>query len=121
MKLICDANIGSRLATAFAAAGHDVIRSIHALAQDASDEDVMVLAVKEQRILITCDSDFGALIFLHGQAPPPAVIYVQFEPANVEDIIPRILPLLEMENLLGRMVVVGETTDRMSALPRQIS
>lgn len=120
MRLICDANIGSRLANAFTAAGHDVVRSIHVLSQSAADADILALAVFEQRVLVTCDSDFGELIFLQQQAPPPAVIYVQFEPADVTDIVPRILPFLIREDIVGHMVVIGRTADRMTAFPKTI-
>ena len=119
MRLLCDANIGSRLAKAFAAAGHDVVRSIHALSQGAADEDILALAVAEKRVLITCDSDFGELVFLKRQNPPPAVIYVQFEPADVKDIVPRVLPLLVNEDIVGHMVVIGEKADRMTAFPKK--
>jgi predicted nuclease of predicted toxin-antitoxin system len=69
LRLICDANIGTRLVDAFAAARHDVVRSIRALTPTASDEAILAYAVAEQRVLITCDSDFGELIFLKGQLP----------------------------------------------------
>ncbi len=79
----------------------------------------MALAVTQQRVLLTCDSDFGELIFLKRQSPPPAVIYVQFEPADVEDIVPRVLPVLVNEDIIGHMVVIGEKADRMTAFPKR--
>ena len=101
------------------AAGHDVIRSIHALSKDAADEDILAFAVMDGRILITCDSDFGELIFLKGHAPSAAVIYVQFDPQDVEDIVPRVLSILAFDNLIGHMVVIGDTTDRMTLFPKR--
>ncbi len=115
---MCDANIGSRLANALKRGGHDVTRSIHLLPQNAPDRDVLATAVTTDCILITCDSDFGELIFLKGHTAPPAVIYVQFEPQDVENIAPRILPILEMDNIIGKMIVIGEKADRMTAFPQ---
>jgi predicted nuclease of predicted toxin-antitoxin system len=119
LRLICDANIGTRLVDAFAAARHDVVRSIRALTPTASDEAILAYAVAEQRVLITCDSDFGEQIFLKGQLPPPAVVYVQFEPENVSDIIPRILPILDSEEIWGRMIVIGDSANRMTLFPKR--
>jgi predicted nuclease of predicted toxin-antitoxin system len=79
----------------------------------------MAFAVAEQRILITCDSDFGELIFLKLQNPPPAAIYVQFEPEDVSDIIPRVLNIIDSPNanIAGSMVVIGDSTNRMTPFP----
>jgi predicted nuclease of predicted toxin-antitoxin system len=117
LRVVCDANIGSRIAKALTLANHDVVRSIHALGQQASDEDVLAYAAVEDRLLISCDSVFGRLIFLERLPPPKALIYVQFEPQNVEDIVPRILPILERGDIDGKMIVIGDSSDRMTAFP----
>ena len=114
MKLLCDANLGRRLAQKLAEAGHDVVRSIHRIRHDARDEQVLALAAFEDRILITCDSDFGELVFLAGEPPPPAIIYVRFEPDDVEDIAPRILErrLLNLNHPNHRPFVLSLSKDR---------
>ncbi|MEI8122892.1 MAG: DUF5615 family PIN-like protein [bacterium] len=45
--------------------GYDV-RWMGDLAADPGDEEILAIAVKEGRILITLDKDFGELVFLHG-------------------------------------------------------
>ncbi len=117
MKVLCDANIGSRFARILADAGHDVARSIHHLPHNAPDTDVLALAVRDARILVTCDSDFGGLVFLDGELAPPAIIYVRFEPEDVEQIAPRVLAALQREGIDGHIVVIGENADRMTKLP----
>ena len=117
MRLLCDANLGSRIANALTAAGFDVVRSIHVLGQAASDEEVLALAVSDERILLTCDSDFGELVFGLGKKSPTATVYVRFEPQEVNEIIPRLLAVLELPNIAGHMVVIGNAGDRMTALP----
>ena len=91
MKLICDANVGSRIARALA----------------------------DERVLITCDRDFGELVFQRGAAAPPAIIYVRFEPEDVLDVIPRIIPLLDFDRLKGHMTVVGDEYDRRTPFPQK--
>ncbi|MGH6785716.1 MAG: DUF5615 family PIN-like protein [Novosphingobium sp.] len=117
MKLLCDANLGSRVANALIAAGYDTVRSIDRLGQSAPDEDVLDLAVREGRILLTCDSDFGELVFLDGMSAPPGILYVRFEPQTVEEIIPRILVALESGRIEGHMVVLGNSGDRVTVFP----
>ena len=52
--------------------GHDVSS---ALERDpkAADEDVLALALQEQRILITEDKDFGELVFVR-RLPHPCIV-----------------------------------------------
>ena len=52
--------------------GHDVL-SAREHCPHASDESLLMLAHKEQRILITEDKDFGELVFLHG-LPHPSIV-----------------------------------------------
>ena len=118
MKLICDANIGRRIALALAAEGHDVLRSTDVL-PDGSDAEVFAYAAKAARVLITCDRDFGELVFRHGAEPPPAIIYVRYEPEDVLDILPRLIPLLDFERLNGHMAVLGAEHDRHTPFPKR--
>ena len=73
MRVLCDHNIGSIIAKALAAEGHDVARAVHVVPR-ASDEVVLQYAVDHDRVLITCDRDFGELVFKRGQSAPPAII-----------------------------------------------
>ena len=52
--------------------GHDVLS---ALERDprAADEELLTLALEEQRILVTEDKDFGELVFVR-RLPHPCVI-----------------------------------------------
>lgn len=97
--------------------GHEVARAALIL-RGASDESVLEHAVTEKRVLLTCDRDFGELVFNHGQTPPPAIIYVRFDPPDVGEIVPRILAAIESGNILGNMTVIGEKQDRRTPLPR---
>jgi hypothetical protein len=49
------------------AAGHDVL-AISERARGAADQVVIAMAVAEQRILITEDTDFGQLVYAHAHA-----------------------------------------------------
>lgn len=118
MKFLCDNNIGSIIAHALSAAGHDVERAIHAV-PGADDATVMACAVEQDRILVTCDRDFGELVFRHFRRPPPAIIYIRFEPQNVEDVVPRLMAVLDFEQLQHHMTVIGDEGDRRTTFPRK--
>jgi predicted nuclease of predicted toxin-antitoxin system len=63
MKFLIDRCAGRLLAEWLRQKGHDVVESSE-LGSDPGDRALLDLAVKEQRILVTLDTDFGELIFL---------------------------------------------------------
>lgn len=67
MRFLADENFPRAAVEALAATGHDVV-SIAAVHPGASDAEVLIRAVREQRILLTFDKDFGELA-LRSQMP----------------------------------------------------
>ena len=66
MKFLLDENVERRLAPFLQALGHDVTVVSVDYPSSLSDYEVLVIAYKERRILITNDrGDFGELIFRH--------------------------------------------------------
>ena len=64
MKFLLDQNIDHRLAVYLRALGHDVTAIAYDYPHGLSDEEVLAIAVREKRILLTYDrADFGELIF----------------------------------------------------------
>jgi predicted nuclease of predicted toxin-antitoxin system len=118
LKFLCDHNIGSIIARALQAQGHDVERAVQ-VTPHADDLVVMAYAVAQKRVLITCDSDFGEHVFLRGAEPPPAIIYIRFEPQDVHDIVPRLVAVLDFDSLQGHMTVIGEHRDRRTPFPKR--
>jgi predicted nuclease of predicted toxin-antitoxin system len=47
----------------------------------AADAAILQQGRRDQRVLVTFDRDFGELIFRVGEAPPPGLLYLRFEPA----------------------------------------
>jgi predicted nuclease of predicted toxin-antitoxin system len=45
-----------------------------------SDEQVMKIAIADNRTIVTYDSDYGELIFKHGYKPEAGVIFIRFQP-----------------------------------------
>ena len=101
---------------ALAKAGHDVLRANDIL-PDSDDRPILAFAAAERRVLITCDRDFGELVFKHRAATPPAIIYVRFEPDTVEEIVPRIIEILDFDRLEDHMTVIGGEGNRRTIFP----
>jgi predicted nuclease of predicted toxin-antitoxin system len=60
MRFLADENFPGTAVTALAAAGNDVVW-IRTAAPGSSDSEVLALAAREERILLTFDKDFGEL------------------------------------------------------------
>ena len=66
MRFLIDRCAGTALASWLRSQGHDVVES-RELGADPGDRVLLELAAQQSRILITIDTDFGQLVFLHGQ------------------------------------------------------
>lgn len=60
MRFLADENFPAAAVAGLASAGHDVAW-IRTAAPGAADGDVLARAVREERILLTFDKDFGEL------------------------------------------------------------
>ncbi len=60
MKLLLDTCVWGGVKAELEAAGHDVLWTGE-LPQDPGDEEILAMAHREQRVLVTLDKDFGEL------------------------------------------------------------
>ncbi|MBI4741635.1 MAG: DUF5615 family PIN-like protein [Betaproteobacteria bacterium] len=114
-KLLLDENFPAPAARLLGVSGLDVL-AVRDACPGWVDEEVLALAVAEQRWIITFDRDYGDLVFKMNFTPPPAIVllrephYRPAEPANW------VLSLLvQPEIYLGRFVVF--TRDKVRARP----
>lgn len=74
MKFIVDAQLPRRLCRDLAAAGHDAIHTLDLpLGNYTPDGDIASLAAREERVVVSKDSDFVTKFLLHG-APPKLLL-----------------------------------------------
>lgn len=89
-------------------AAHADLTFVVDLEPSAGDPDVLSLARKQRRILLTEDADFGRLIFAERRAPPPGVILLSLKGVSKTDRVARMIA--EAPNVLalaeGRLVVL---------------
>ena len=95
MRFLADESCAGPVIRVLRDAGHDVT-AIAELARGAADEVVMALALRERRILITEDSDFGELVYARGHSAA-GVMFVRFpnrvrqaKPASVAEAVARL-------------------------------
>lgn len=106
MRFLADESCDFAVVRALRAAGHDV-EAVAELSPRADDEIVIDRAVREQRILITEDKDFGQLVYADKQASG-GVLFIRF-PARVRRTLARtVVELVRRrgEQLIGDFVVV---------------
>jgi predicted nuclease of predicted toxin-antitoxin system len=65
LKFLVDRCAGRRLASWLREQGHDTV-DIRETGPDPGDRRILELAVSDQRVLVTIDTDFGELIFARG-------------------------------------------------------
>lgn len=77
MKFLLDVCVSSRsLQTFLVGQGHDVLSAV-AVDPKASDEQLMALALQDERVFVTEDKDFGELIFVRRFPHGPIVRLVE--------------------------------------------
>ena len=83
------------------------------------DEEVLALAAREGRILLTFDRDYGELIYLRGMAAPLGVVHLRFVPLTPSHPAEIMLSLEQVAGLLleNRYTVVEPPRIRQRPLP----
>ena len=76
MRFLLDESADLLLAAYLDALGHDVTSIVRDHPRALNDKDVLEIARREQRVLITNDTDFGELVFRQ-RMPHPGVILIR--------------------------------------------
>ncbi len=114
MRFLADECFDRALVRALRASGHDVL-SASEITPRAEDSYVIRLALRERRILLTEDKDFGRLVYAHGEKTI-GVIFLRFPASARRQIAGDVLRLLKQhgEKLEGSFVTVQPGRIRIS-------
>ena len=104
MKLLANENFPLRSVQYLKETGFDII-GVGIEFRGVSDEEVMELAISQERTILTFDSDYGELIFKYGYRPKAGVIYLRmatYSPVELGKWIEEIInpQQFEFENAL---------------------
>jgi len=93
MRFLLGQDVYAATARRLRAPGHDVLTASDGNLAQATDTELLAAGGREQRILVTRDRDFGALVFLHRLGA--GVLYLRISPATLDAVHE------ELERVLG--------------------
>jgi len=93
MRLLANENFPKASVIALRENGYNVL-SIGEDNPSIQDHEVINIAIKEERLILTFDRDYGELIFKKGLKPPQGIIYLRidtFAPEEPAEIIDKLI------------------------------
>lgn len=119
MKFLADMGISPQSAAYLRRLGHDVIHLADQGLHKAADPEVIQKARSEERIILTHDLDFGALMASSGASLPSVIIFrlADMRPARVNIHLEHILEVYQSFLTEGVIMSVSEGTVRTRKLP----
>ena len=120
MKFLVDNALSPVFAERLRDAQHDALHVRDRGMQASSDEEIFDLAIREDRIVVSADTDFGTLLALRETARPSVVIFRRTSGRRPEFqamLLLKHLPEVEDSLNEGSVVVIEETRIRVRPLP----
>jgi Domain of unknown function (DUF5615) len=116
MRFLADENFPSSAVAAVREAGHDVVW-VGVTGRGASDADVLAWAVREGRIILTFDKDFGELAKNSRLSGPSGIVLFRVPLSGPRDTGPRLASLLaSRDDWAGHFAVIEPGRVRMRSL-----
>jgi predicted nuclease of predicted toxin-antitoxin system len=119
IKLLLDMGLPRRAASDLNADGWDICHIAALGMSTATDEEIVDLAAREGRVIVTLDSDFGRIL-AERKAKTPSVIYLRIAPVGRQlavDLLREILFSVGADILDGCVAVVTRGGIRVRRLP----
>ena len=119
MKFLLDMPIGRKTADWFKSQGFDAVHARDIGLAKASDAEILNHALKENRILLTMDLDFPAIL-ASSQAREPGVILLRLRnpnPALIQKHLALLLRTHQEMRLASAIVIIEDSRIRLRKLP----
>lgn len=120
MRFLIDNALSPILAEQLKEAGHDAAHVRDYDMQAASDEEILIRAQQEQRVVVSADTDFGTLLATRHEPEPSIVLFRHGTERRPEWQAETLISNLDsMETALGAgsVVVIEPTRIRIRSLP----
>lgn len=119
MKFFVDNNLSPRLSAALRGSGFDSVHAKDYHMQRASDEEIFQVAAREDRIIISADTDFGFILSRWRQEKPSVILFRGF-PSLFEKQLKALqiaIARYELELREGCIIVIEQKGFRIRRLP----
>lgn len=119
MKFLIDMNLSPRWCSILQAEGWDSVHWSDIGIASAPDHDIMQWAFQDQRVVLTHDLDYGAMLAAT-QATGPSVVQVRTQDVRPQVLAPLLIPVLQQyinELDAGALLIVDEAKLRIRLLP----
>jgi predicted nuclease of predicted toxin-antitoxin system len=112
-------NISPETVKSLRGEGWDIIRVSDLLPVNASDQNILELARKEDKVIVTQDLDFSALLALGGYSKPSVVTLrlTRSDPGTISKKLSEIVPGKEKELRQGCAITIDDHSVRVRRLP----
>lgn len=120
MKLLIDNALSPIIAEGLCKAGFDAVHVRDFKMQSASDVKVFHFAEKHNRVIISADTDFGALLALRKKVKPSFILIrkaVGTRPNQILKLLIEVIPNIKDDLEKGSVVTITDTKLRIRYLP----
>jgi predicted nuclease of predicted toxin-antitoxin system len=119
LRFLANLNSSPETVKSLRGEGWDIIRVSDLLPVNASDQNILELARKEDKVIVTQDLDFSALLALGGYSKPSVVTLrlTRSDPGTVSKRLSEIVPGKEKELRQGCAITIDDYSVRVRRLP----